>query len=60
MLSISSDAKTVKGQKFGYLTGILYLTPADGSGVVALYAKGKAKKRYVRFCCSFGRIIRGL
>ena len=31
MLSISSDAKTVKGQKFGYLTGILYLTPADGS-----------------------------
>lgn len=31
MLSMSSDAKTVKGQKFGYLTGILYLTPADGS-----------------------------
>jgi len=28
---MSSDAKTIKGQKFGYLTGILYLTPADGS-----------------------------
>jgi hypothetical protein len=26
------DAKTVKGQKFGYLTGILYLAPSDISG----------------------------
>ena len=31
LLSMSADAKTIKGQKFGYLTGILYLTPADGS-----------------------------
>lgn len=27
MLSVSSDWKTTKGEKFGYLTGILYLAP---------------------------------
>lgn len=27
MLSVSSDSKTVKGEKLGYLTGILYLIP---------------------------------
>ena len=32
MLSMSADAKTVKGQAQGYLTGILYLTPSDGGG----------------------------
>ena len=31
-LSVSSDAKTVKGEKKGYLTGILYLAPSDSSG----------------------------
>jgi len=29
LLSVGSDAKTVKGEKLGYLTGILYLSPAD-------------------------------
>lgn len=33
MLSVSNDAKTVKGEKKGYLTGILYLAPAETSGV---------------------------
>lgn len=33
LLSVSADAKTVKGEKKGYLTGILYLAPADSSGV---------------------------
>lgn len=28
LLSISSDSKTIKGEKIGYLTGILYLAPA--------------------------------
>jgi hypothetical protein len=28
LLSVSSDAKTVKGESFGFLTGILYLAPA--------------------------------
>lgn len=32
MLSISADAKTIKGQSIGYLTGILYLAPADLAG----------------------------
>jgi hypothetical protein len=31
LLSVSSDAKTVKGEKKGFLTGILYLAPADES-----------------------------
>ena len=33
LLSIGNDAKTVKGEKQGYLTGILYLAPANESGV---------------------------
>lgn len=28
VLSVSADAKTVKGESFGFLTGILYLAPA--------------------------------
>jgi len=32
LLSVGSDAKTVKGEKFGFLTGILYLAPAKLSG----------------------------
>ncbi len=32
VFSVGSDAKTIKGQKYGYLTGILYLAPADLSG----------------------------
>lgn len=32
LLSISSDAKTVKGEELGFLTGILYLAPAKSSG----------------------------
>lgn len=32
LLSVSADAKTSKGEKRGYLTGILYLSPADSSG----------------------------
>lgn len=32
LLNVDANAKTVKGQKQGYLTGILYLAPADLSG----------------------------
>jgi hypothetical protein len=28
LLSVSADAKTIKGESFGFLTGILYLAPA--------------------------------
>jgi hypothetical protein len=32
LLSVGNDAKTIKGQKKGYLTGILYLAPATVAG----------------------------
>lgn len=32
LLSVSADAKTVKGQKKGYLTGVMYLAPHNLSG----------------------------
>jgi hypothetical protein len=35
-LSVESDAKTVKGQSQGYLTGILYLAPANECGIANL------------------------
>ena len=34
LLSVSVDAKTIKSEKFGYLTGILYLAPSDESKVI--------------------------
>lgn len=33
LLSIGSDPKTVKGQKYGYRTAIMYMAPSDLSGV---------------------------
>jgi hypothetical protein len=33
LLAVGADAKTIKGEKMNVLTGILYLTPANGSGV---------------------------
>lgn len=29
LLAVGKDSKTIKGEKFGYLTGILYLAPAN-------------------------------
>jgi hypothetical protein len=34
ILSVSVDPKTVKGEKYGALTGICYLAPAETSGVM--------------------------
>lgn len=34
LLAIDGNAKTVKGQKYGVITGIMYLAPADISGKV--------------------------
>ena len=34
LLSINADHKTIKGVKFGFLTGILYLAPSNESGVI--------------------------
>lgn len=33
LLNIDSNPKTVKGQAYGYVTAIMYLTPSDASGV---------------------------
>jgi hypothetical protein len=33
LLSEGADAKTVKGRKYGWMTGILYLAPANESGM---------------------------
>lgn len=33
-LITSGDAKTIKGEKLGYRTGIMYLSPANESGVI--------------------------
>lgn len=32
LLSVSSDAKTVKGEELGYLTGVQYIAPGSASG----------------------------
>jgi hypothetical protein len=40
----TASPKTIKGEKYGYLTGIVYLTPADKSGLGNLCAwAGKCK-----------------
>ena len=40
LLNIDANAKTVKGQKLGYITGVMYLAPSDISGYnVCPYAK---------------------
>lgn len=46
MLNIDTNAKTVKGQQFGYMTGVLYLSPYTKSGhnVCALAAKAECWK----------------
>ena len=37
VLNIDANAKTVKGQEYGYLTGVVYLAPADLSGHKVCY-----------------------
>lgn len=43
LLSINSDAKTIKNNKYGYLTGIQYLSPYKKSGVNLCPMAEKAK-----------------
>jgi hypothetical protein len=38
LLGVGLDAKSVKGERYHYVTGMQYLTPADGSGVANLCA----------------------
>jgi hypothetical protein len=46
LFSIGADAKTIKGQKLGFLTGILYMAPAAVSGynVCAMAAAASCEK----------------
>lgn len=48
LLSVGTDAKTIKGEKLGYLTGILYLAPAKESGVMNVCTSSTAECR--KFC----------
>lgn len=41
-LITSGDAKTIKGEKLGYRTGIMYLAPAFASGVINVCPKASA------------------
>jgi hypothetical protein len=43
LLNIDANAKTVKGQKKGYLTGVVYLAPYDVSGVNVCSMSKQAK-----------------
>lgn len=55
LLSVSADAKTIKGEKRGYLTGILYLLPSKllcpgcsaGCRKVCLVSAGRGKMKCV-------------
>ena len=42
LLNIDKNAKTIKGQAYGYMTAILYLAPSDLSGfnVCPMASKG--------------------
>lgn len=46
VFSVSADAKTSKGEKYGFLTGILYLAPAKLSGyqVCPMASKAQCEK----------------
>lgn len=53
LLSVSADAKTIKGQKMGYLTGVMYMAPhtisgyqvcpkaSEGCRIACLYTAGR-------------------
>jgi hypothetical protein len=58
LLSIESDAKTTKGSKYGYLTGILYLAPAkEADGIHDLCPMATAECRQA---CLYGAGMAGV
>ena len=42
LLGVGLDAKSIKGEKYDYTTGMQYLTPSDGSGIANLCAYASA------------------
>jgi len=57
LLSIESDAKTVKGSKYGWLTGIMYLAPANEAGPINLCPMASAE---CRAACLYGAGMAGV
>src|SRR5690348_2218748 len=55
LLDVENDAKTAKGSAYGWLTGILYLAPADQSGVVNLCTHAGACRKACLFTAGLGR-----
>ena len=50
LLSVGSDAKTIKGESLGYFTGIQYLAPSNVSGVINTCPKAS---KGCRLACLF-------
>ena len=57
LLAVESDAKTVKGNKLGYLTGILYLAPSTEAGGRDLCPMASAE---CRLACLYGAGMAGV
>jgi len=60
LLSVGNDAKTVKGEKLGYLTGIQYLAPAMASGVNTCPNASEGCKAVCLFTAGFGGIYKAV
>lgn len=57
LLSVESDAKTIKGNKKGYLTGVLYLAPSTEAGGRDLCPMASAE---CRLACLYGAGMAGV
>ena len=54
LLNIDKNAKTIKGQKFGYMTAILYLAPSNQSGFNVCPQASKGCKKACLYSAGHG------
>ena len=54
LLNVDNNAKTIKGQKFGYMTAILYLAPSNQSGFNVCPQASKGCKRACLYSAGHG------
>ena len=54
LLNIDKNAKTIKGQKFGYMTAILYLAPSNQSGFNVCPQASKGCKKACLYTAGHG------
>ena len=54
LLNIDNNAKTVKGQKYGFMTAILYLAPSNQSGFNVCPQASKGCKRACLYTAGHG------